>query len=269
MSMKRLVAGSTLLLLLAACGGAPQQSDTAQNTATEPPPAQAAADTGQAAPPPAVPEPAPVYTQPAPRPAAAQPASPKPAAAQPAAPAPARPAVHMVEVPSGTTLMLAMDTGLNSKTALVGDVFTATLLEPIVVDGREVIPAGSKVEGEVTEAVPAKRGAGNAKLAMSFDHLTLTSGFKTDIVGTFQEVTESKKKRNAAIIGGSAAGGALLGRILGKDTKGAVIGAIVAGGIGTAVVMGQEGEQAKLPADTPFEIRLEEAVQVPHEPSGS
>jgi len=175
----------------------------------------------------------------------------------------------MVSVPTGTVLQLALDTGLNSKTAQVGDPFTATVVESIDVNGMEAIPAGARVEGKVTEAVAAKRGAGKAKLAMSFDVLTLPDGYKTNIVGSFQEVTESKKKRNAAIIGGSAAGGALLGRILGKDTKGAVIGAVVAGGIGTAVVMGKEGEQAKLPADTPFEIKLEEAVQVPAAPARS
>jgi hypothetical protein len=171
----------------------------------------------------------------------------------------------MVSVPAGTVISLALDTGINSKTAQVGDTFTATVVEPIEIDGRDVIPAGSKIEGKVTEAVAAKRGAGKAKLAMSFDTLTLADGYRTNIVGSFQEVTKSKKGKNAAIIGGSAAGGALLGRILGKDTKGAVIGAIVGGGVGTAVVMGKEGEQAKLPADTPFEIKLEEAVQVPHE----
>ena len=48
-----------------------------------------------------------------------------------------------------------------------------------------------------------------------------------------------------------------------------MIGTIVGGGIGTAVVMGQEGEQAKLPADTPFEIKLEEGVKVPHAPAKS
>lgn len=196
-------------------------------------------------------------------PAGSAPAADQPARQAPAAPA--RPRAQSVSVPSGTILTLALDQPLNSKTSQVGDSFSATVLDPVEVDNRVAIPAGSKVEGKVTEAVPAKRGAGNAKLAMSFDTLRLESGYRTAITGSFQEVTESKKKRNAAIIGGSAAGGALLGRILGKDTKGAVVGAILGGGIGTAVVVGQEGEQAKLPADTPFEIRLEEAVKVPVE----
>jgi len=171
---------------------------------------------------------------------------------------------HMVGVPAGTELTLALDTTLSSETSHIGDAFSATVVEPIVVENREVIPAGSTIEGKVTDATPAKRGAGKATLALSFGALRLAGGYRTNIVGSFQEVSASKKGRNAAVIGGSAAGGALLGRILGKDTQGAVIGAIIGGGIGTAVLVGKEREQAVLPADTPFGIRLEQAIQVPH-----
>lgn len=171
---------------------------------------------------------------------------------------------HMVSIPAGTELTLALDNALSSETSVAGDNFTATVVDSIVVDGRNVIPEGSRIEGKITDATPAKRGAGEATLAMSFNSLRLPDGYRTNIVGSFQEVSDSKKKRNAAVIGGSAAGGALLGRILGKDTRGTVIGAIVGGGVGTAVLMGQKREQAVIPADTPFAIRLEQSIQVPH-----
>lgn len=176
---------------------------------------------------------------------------------------------HMVTVPAGTVLTLALDTGLSSETATEGTAFTATVVDSILSENRVVIPAGSRIEGKVTEAVAAKRGAGNGRLSLTFNTLLLPSGYRTGIVGSFQEVTESKKARNTGIIVGSAAGGALLGRILGKDTKGAVIGSIIGGGVGTAIVMGKEGMQATLAVDTPFEIKLEQSVQVPHEPSNS
>ena len=187
---------------------------------------------------------------------------------QPAAPgtrtASGTTSAHMVGIPAGTELTLALDSTLSSETSQAGDTFTATVIEPIVVENREVIAAGSTIEGKVTDAIPAKRGAGEATLGLSFSTLRLASGFRTDIVGSFQEVSASKKGRNAAVIGGSAAGGALLGRILGKDTRSTVIGAIIGGGIGTAVLVGKEREQASLPSDTPFGIRLEQAIQVPH-----
>jgi len=181
--------------------------------------------------------------------------------------APEQPRTHMVSIPAGTELTLALDTTLSSETNQPGDHFSATVVEPIEIDGREVIPAGSTIQGSVTEATPAKRGAGEAMLALSFGALRLASGYHTNLVGSFQEISASKKARNAAVISGSAAGGALLGRILGKDTRSTVIGAIVGGGIGTAVLVGREREQAVLPSDTPFGIRLEEAIQVPHQGS--
>lgn len=191
---------------------------------------------------------------------------------QPASQAPVvarRAETHMVVVPAGTVLTLALDTALSSGTSQVGDGFTATVVEPILSESRVVIPEGSRIEGKVTEASVAKRGAGNASLTLGFNTLRLPDGYSTGIVGSFHEVTESKKGRNAAIIGGSAAGGALLGRILGKDTKGAVIGSIIGGGVGTAVVMGKEGLQASMAADTPFEFHLDQSVRVPHRSSGS
>ncbi len=269
--------GPILIALLVACGGSPQQQADAVQPAAQPatpppdttqPSAPAQQPYGQAAqptaPPPAYPAtPAPQRPQPRSQPPAERFATTTPAPAPAPQQPPAPPKPQMTAVPAGTVLTLALDTPLNSKTAQVGQGFTATVVDAISVEGREVVPAGSKVKGTVTEAIAAKPGAGKAKLAMSFDELTMPDGYSTPIKGTFREVTASQKKKNAAVIGGSAAGGALLGRILGKDTKGAVIGAIIGGGVGTAVVMGKDGGQAKLAADTPFEIKLDEEVQIP------
>ncbi len=195
-----------------------------------------------------------------------------PAAAPAQAPANQAPALRRqappppprnVTVASGTQLELSLSADLDSGVSHVGDAFTAEVLSPVVVDGREVIPAGSTVHGTVAEVVKAKRGAGNAKLVMAFDCLTLPNGYSTDITATLSEKSASKKKRNAAVIGGSAAGGALLGKIVGKDTKAAVVGSIVGGAIGTGVVMSKEGEQVSLPAGTQMSIALDHAVQVP------
>lgn len=172
------------------------------------------------------------------------------------------PARAMIKVPKGTIVALKLRTDLNSGQSRVGDPFTAVVTEDVVVDGKTAILAGSKVRGSVTEVVPAKRGAGNASLTMRFDQLEPTGSDAVDIVASLSDQSDSKKKRNAAIIGGSAAGGALLGRIIGKDTKGAVVGAVVGGAIGTGVVMSKEGEQVNLPSGTEMDVKLERAIQV-------
>lgn len=173
------------------------------------------------------------------------------------------PQVRMATVPAGSELMLALDNPLDSSQNHEGDTFTARVVQSVVVNGKTIVPEGAKVEGRVTEAVPAKKGAGKGKLALAFDKLRFPDGYRTDIVGTFEEVSASKKGRNAKVIGGSAVGGAILGRIFGKGTKSAVVGSIIGGAAGTAVVMSKEGEQAKLSADTPFKLKLDQAIQVP------
>ena len=169
----------------------------------------------------------------------------------------------MATVPQGTFIEIALNSSLNSGGNNVGDDFTARVTEPVVVGDRVVIPAGSTVRGTVQAVTPAKRGAGNASMTLAFQRIDLPGGYSTNMIASLSERSASKKKRNAGIIGGSAAGGALLGRILGKDTKGAVVGSIVGGAIGTGVVLSKEGAQVNLPAGTELAIQLDSSMQVP------
>jgi len=183
-------------------------------------------------------------------------------AASASAPA-ATSAPSLLTVPGGTFLEVSLNETLNSGSTAAGENFTARVTEDVMVNGRTAIPAGSTVAGTVSDVVPAKRGAGNAKMTLAFTRLELPGGYSTALTASMSESTGSKKKRNAGIIGGSAAGGALLGRLIGKDTKGAVVGAIVGGGIGTGVVMSKEGAQVNLPAGAELTIQLDEALKVP------
>src|SRR5881227_571882 len=54
-------------------------------------------------------------------------------------------------LPPDTVISVQMNGTLSSRTARVGDKFTATVTVPVYVNGRTVIPAGSIVEGRVTQ----------------------------------------------------------------------------------------------------------------------
>lgn len=166
-------------------------------------------------------------------------------------------------VPPGTELEAALTSTLDSETSRVGDTFVATVTEPVHVDSEPVIAAGSKIAGRVTEVKTASRGAGNASLTLRFDSLILPQGDVLPITASFSQSTDSKKRRNSTIIGGSAAGGAILGRILGEESKDALVGAVVGGAIGTGVVLAQEGAQVRLPAGTVLVLELGEPLHVP------
>jgi len=192
------------------------------------------------------------------------------ATAQQTPPPPPPPRIAELTVNEGTLLDVALNSSLDSGANLVGDEFTAEVLSPISVDGQVAIPAGSTIHGSVTEVKKAKRGAGNATLGLAFDSIKLPGGYSTSMNASLTEQSESQKKRNAGIIGGSAAGGALLGRIIGKDTKGAVVGSLIGGAIGTGVVLSKEGEQVKLPQGTGLTLRVDAPIVIKkqlHRPS--
>jgi outer membrane lipoprotein SlyB len=190
--------------------------------------------------------------------------APSPAQARPTSPRSSAPAPkpRSVTLPQGTALAVRMTGSLNSGTSKIGDRFQAEVLSPVSVNGEVVVPAGSVAGGSVTDVKSAKRGAGHGSLTLQFDRLELPDGPRVKIAASLSQETEGKKKRNAAIIGGSAAGGAILGRVLGDDSKDAAVGALVGGAIGTGVVLSKEGDQVEMPAGTELTIALDAPVQM-------
>jgi hypothetical protein len=63
------------------------------------------------------------------------------------------PAVH--NVPAGTPLVIRLDSPLSAATARPGDSFGAVLDEPIVIEGKTAVPAGTHVKGIVVARKPA------------------------------------------------------------------------------------------------------------------
>jgi hypothetical protein len=172
-------------------------------------------------------------------------------------------APSLMSVPAGTIIEVRLRKSLDSGRSRVGDTFSARLVEDVVVNGRPAIRVGSIVRGVVQDLRAAERGAGNAKLVLAFTRLEMRGNYATPMIASLPERSESRKKRNAAVIGGSAAGGAQLGGLVGKETKGAVVGSIVGGATGTGVVMAGEGKQVSLPKGTELAIKLDEGIKVP------
>ncbi len=168
-------------------------------------------------------------------------------------------------IEAGTVFSVEFLETLSSESSRPGETFRARVTGDLRQDGRVVIPAGSEVVGEVTEAVPLRKVGGRAKLAVHFTDLVLPTGGSVPIEASFVGQGKSETGRDAATIGGAAAGGAVLGRVLNKGdrSKGAVIGAILGAVIGTAVASRTPGEEVTfdegvvvdLMLDTPVEIR--------------
>ena len=160
-------------------------------------------------------------------------------------------------VPSGTVLAVEFQQTLSSAKSRSGDRFTARVVEPVLVNGKVAIATGSIVSGRVVQVQPSKKFGGRAQLNLEFTSLEVASGGQSPISASFHGKGKSQTKKDAATIGGAAAGGALVGRMIGKDTEATVLGALVGGAIGTGIAANNKGQEVTLPEGMAIEIQLD------------
>jgi hypothetical protein len=161
----------------------------------------------------------------------------------------------------GTPLVLALDTTVSTASARPGDVVTARLLEPVRVGERVVVPEGAEVRGKVTTALRPGKVKGRARLVVDFERLTV-DGRAHEIAASPIDVTAGdSKKRDAAIIGGGAGAGAIIGGIA-DGGKGAAIGGLIGGAAGTGAVLATRGKDVVLPAGTHVKVKLSRSARL-------
>jgi hypothetical protein len=149
-----------------------------------------------------------------------------PAAAPPPPPPP-------IVVPAGTRLSVRLGNELSSKASNAGAGFSGTLATSVSVHGETAIPAGSSIVGTVTDAKSAGKFKGAASLGLTLQSITIRGRSYPISTSVYSQQTTGKGKRTAGLIGGGAAGGALIGG-LASGGKGAAIGAVAGAGAGTA-----------------------------------
>ncbi len=166
-----------------------------------------------------------------------------------------------VPVPAGTTLTVKLDQAVGSKISEDGEPFTATLANPIMVDGKEIIPKGSTVSGTVVDAKARGRFKGEGRLELVLNSINVR-GSEYDIeTNTLTRVAKGKGKRTAGMVGGGAAAGAVIGALAGGG-KGAAIGAGVGAGAGTAGAGLTGNQQIVLPAESALSFKLASPVEI-------
>lgn len=168
-----------------------------------------------------------------------------------------------VTVPAGTRLSVRLEETVSSDGSRVEQPVSATVLRNVVVQGVTAVPAGSAISGSVTHAKRSGRVKGVAELSLRFDTVTpkgTDSPYQVR-TGVVARRAGTTRRRDALEIGAPAAGGAIVGGLLGGK-KGALIGGGIGGGAGTAVVLGTRGKEVRLPRGTRLSIRLLEPVTV-------
>jgi hypothetical protein len=157
---------------------------------------------------------------------------------------------------------------VGSASSHPGDAVTARILDPVIVGERVALPAGSRVHGRVSDAVPARKGlrekAGG--LTLSFERVVTPIGAGASISETLTRIGSGSGNKTAAAIGGGAAGGALLGRAIGGSSRKAALGSVLGGAIGTGIAAGMKGNDVDLPAGSPVSITLSRPLKITIEP---
>lgn len=178
-------------------------------------------------------------------------------------------------IPPDTVISVQINGTLTSRTARVGDKFTAAVTVPVYVNGKTVIPAGSVIEGRVTQVTPAKRMNRSGTIGVDFDDIVFPNGAAVQLVGNLtsddpevrrqiddeSRVSGQGNKRPSVFIGGGGAIGAVLGGIAGGG-KGAVLGGVVGAGAGVASILLSKGEEAEVPSGTTFGVQLKQGLVI-------
>src|SRR5450759_5003802 len=86
-----------------------------------------------------------------------------------------------VTIKPGTFVTVRVEQELSSDRNQQGDIFNASLAQPIVVDGVVVAQRGQTVMGRVAEAMKAGRAQGTSRLALQLTGFTLADGTQANV----------------------------------------------------------------------------------------
>src|SRR5258707_7687396 len=166
-----------------------------------------------------------------------------------------------VTLPENTAIHVTLDQAVSSNRSNPGDHFEATVSEPVIIDGKTVIPQGAQAEGLVVDAHKSGRLMGRARLQLALQSVAV-EGQDYDVrTVSHARIGRDHKKRNWLWIGGGAGGGAAIGALAGGGT-GARIGGPGGAAAGTTVSWATGHKDIKLAPQTPVAVEMGDPVTV-------
>ena len=189
--------------------------------------------------------------------------------------APPTPGAKIV-VPSGTHLPLVLHNAVTTRSAKPGDPVYLETLFPIMAEGHVVIPAGSYVSGEVTEAKRPGRVKGQGEIMIKLNTLILPNGYMVNLnaspggsAGTGGNESmdsegkikgDTDKTGDIGTVATTTAAGAAIGGLASRTPAGAGIGAGIGAAAGLLAVLLTRGPEAELPRGTTLEAVLNRPI---------
>ncbi|HYL83050.1 MAG TPA: hypothetical protein VE263_02355 [Candidatus Angelobacter sp.] len=165
-------------------------------------------------------------------------------------------------IPKGTVLSIRTNNFLSSDRNQVGDQFTATLDQPIVVNGWVVARRGQTLIGQVKAAQKAGRIKGVSQLGLELTDVTLVDGQQLPILTELWKASAGTSHgQDAATIAGTTGLGAIIGSAADWG-RGAAIGAGVGAVAGIGAVLLTRGHPTEIAPETPLNFQLVDPVTV-------
>ncbi len=160
-----------------------------------------------------------------------------------AAPRPAGPEAvpAQLTLPAGAWIRVRVNEALSSNQNRVGDGFTATLQEPLVVQGFVVARRGQTVGGRVAEVNKGGRVKGTSRLGLELTEISLVDGQQLPVRTELVEYAGGRSGgRDATAIATTSGVGAAIGAAA-EGGFGAGMGAIAGAAASTIAVLATRG----------------------------
>lgn len=190
------------------------------------------------------------------------------------------------QILQGTEIHLTLLNGITTASAKEGDPFIAVLAQPVTLDSRILLPAGTRVHGVIGTIQRPKQFAmfrGQAYMNLTFKSIEIDSRLipvqmSLLAVGQPRVNSDSKRRHDVKIVEGEVVQekhdykGDALGMAIGGgggSAAGLVFGSVARGfGIGFAAgavyVVARKGKEVEMPAQTGILARLDSTVTVPY-----
>ncbi len=100
-----------------------------------------------------------------------------------------------VRLDSGTCLVVELSKSLNAKKLLAGDKVTAKVIQAVVINGKVVIPRGSKLVGNVTETKAHSKEDPESRLGIVFGKIMVKNGIEVPVGAVVQALGRAQRSR--------------------------------------------------------------------------
>ncbi|MGH9395203.1 MAG: hypothetical protein ACRD1E_13600, partial [Terriglobales bacterium] len=182
---------------------------------------------------------------------------------------------NTVLLAEGTQLQTTLDQQLDTKNSYSGEAFSLTVTVPVWVGATAAIPAGSTIQGTVSQVTRGGKLSGHAQLQLQYNTLTIpgrtplalnattaATGNAAQSVNKDEGTVNGKGADTAKHAGTDAAIGAVLGGIFGGG-GGLIRGGAAGAAVGTAGVLMSHSRDLTLRQGEPMLVRLDRPLELP------